>query len=51
MPDTEENQSTGGGTCLSATLSTMKPTRVGPESNPVLHGEKVAQLKSLSSGM
>jgi hypothetical protein len=39
---TEENRSTQGKTCPSATLSTTNPTWTEPGSNPGLHGERPA---------
>jgi hypothetical protein len=42
MKWTEENRSTRGKTCLSATLSTTNPTLTEPGSNPSLGGGKPA---------
>jgi hypothetical protein len=39
---TEENRSTRGKTCSSATLSTTNPTWTDPGSNPGLRGERPA---------
>jgi hypothetical protein len=41
MKVTEENQSTWGKTCPSATLSTTNPTWTEPGSNPGLPGESL----------
>jgi hypothetical protein len=42
MKLTEENRSTRGKTCPSATLSTTNPTRTDPGSNLGLRGERPA---------
>jgi hypothetical protein len=39
---TGENRRTRRKTCPSATLPTTNPTRIEPEANPVLRGERLA---------